>query len=46
MFFKRIIIALFGFFITLMLFVFIIRVANNKSGFLGISDLFDYFSLI
>lgn len=43
MFFKRVIIALFGFFITLMLFIFIIRIANHKSGFLGISDLFDYF---
>lgn len=43
MFFKRVIIALFGFFAAFMLFVFIVRLANNKQGFLGFSDLFNYF---
>lgn len=43
MFFKRVIFALFGFFITIMLFIFIIRVSRGLNGFLGFSDLIDYF---
>lgn len=43
MFFKKILISFFIFFSVLMLFIFIIRLANNKSSFLGLSDLLNYF---
>lgn len=46
MFFKKILISFFVIFSCLMLFVFIIRLANNKEGFLGLSDLLDYFETI
>ena len=42
MFFKKILIGFFVFFSAIMLFIFIIRLGNNKSGFLGLSDLLDY----
>ena len=43
MFFKKVLIAFFIFFSTLMLFIIIIRLGNNKISFLGLSDLFSYF---
>lgn len=46
MFFKKILISFFVIFSCLMLFIFIIRLANNKEGFLGLSDLLDYFETI
>ena len=46
MFFKKILISFFVIFSCLMLFIFIIRLSNNKEGFLGLSDLLDYFETI
>lgn len=43
MFFKRVLIAFFLSFATLFLFIFIIRLANGKNGFLGFSDLLAFF---
>lgn len=46
MWFKKFFIALFGFFAIFILFIFIIRIANNKTGFMGLSDLFTYFESV
>lgn len=46
MFFKKVLISFFLIFSCLMLFIFIIRLSNNKEGFLGLSDLLDYFETI
>jgi len=43
MFFKKVLISFFIFFSVLMLFIMIIRLGNNKSSFLGLSDLLNYF---
>ena len=43
MFFKRVLISFFLRFAALLLFIFIIRLANDKPGFLGFSDLLAFF---
>jgi len=43
MFFKKILISFFILFSVLMLFIMIIRLGNNQSSFLGLSDLINYF---
>lgn len=43
MFFKKVLITFFIVFSTLMLFIFVVRLANHKTGFLGLSDLLSYF---
>lgn len=44
--FKRVFIALFFTFAAVFIFIMIIRLANNKSGFLGFNDLLSYFESI
>ena len=44
MFFKKVLISFFIFFSVLMLFIMIVRLGNNKTSFLGLSDLLDYFN--
>lgn len=43
MFFKRIIISILSIMFVLFLFIFLVRLGNNKTGFLGMEDLFSYF---
>lgn len=45
MFFKKVLISFFIFFSVLMLFIMIIRLGNNQSSFLGLSDLLNYFDI-